>query len=227
MAAATKIGIIGDFNPANATHIATNDCIAHAAGALNTPFESVWLPTDQQHDYSQFNGLFCSPGSPYRSLEGALAGIRFARTQGIPFLGTCGGFQHMILEFARNVLGIEDADHAETNPYASKLFIVPLTCSLVGKTMTVYLQPNTKAAAAYQASESAEAYYCNFGLNPAYCDELTKAGLIVSGLDQDGEIRIMELPSHPFFMGTLFVPQAQSLPQNPHKVTLAFCRAAR
>lgn len=226
MAKVTRIGILGDFNQENPTHLATNDGIAHAAEALHLPFESVWLPTDQPHAYSDFDGIFCSPGSPYRSLDGALGGIRYAREHRLPFLGTCGGMQHLVLEYARNVMGITDAAHAETDPYASRLFVTPLSCSLVGKTMEVVLKPGSRATAIFQATHTQEAYYCNFGLNPRYLPELEAAGLSLSGFDQDGEARIVELPAHPFFMGTLFVPQARSAPGKPHPVVLAFCQAS-
>jgi CTP synthase (UTP-ammonia lyase) len=92
--------------------------------------------------------------------------------------------------------------------------------------MEVNVKPGSKAAAAYQAIRSMEAYYCNFGLNPAYLEQLKRAGLEITGTDQDHEARIMEIPSHPFFLGTLFVPQARSASGNPHPLIMAFCRAA-
>src|SRR5580704_11870113 len=109
---AARIGVIGDFNGNNPTHIATNNGILHAAGALSQSIEVVWLPTDEAHAFGTFDALLCSPGSPYRSLDGALTGIRYARENGVPFLGTCGGFQHLVIEYARNVMGIDDAAHA-------------------------------------------------------------------------------------------------------------------
>jgi CTP synthase (UTP-ammonia lyase) len=224
--ATTRIGIIGDFNPENRTHIFTNNGIQHAAEVLGTPIESVWLPTDQPANYGRFEGLLGSPGSPYRSFDGALAGIRYARENKVPFIGTCGGSQHLMIEYARNVMGLADAAHAESDPYASRLFVTPLSCSLVGKTMEVAIQAGSKAAAACQTERSMEAYYCNFGLNPAYQEQLERAGLDITGKDENGEARIVELASHPFFVGTLFVPQARSEPGKPHPLILAFCRAA-
>src|ERR1700722_5727540 len=221
-----RIGIIGDFNAANPTHIATTNGLDPAAKALGWPIETVWLPTDEPQDFGNFQGLLCSPGSPYRSLEGALKGIRYARDNNVPFLGTCGGFQHLVIEYARNVMGFTEAAHAESDPYASCLFITPLSCSLIGKTMEVAIQPGSKAAAAYRVSRSNEQFYCNFGLNPEYQDELEKHGLQITGRDQADEVRIVELGTHPFFVGTLFVPQARSVPGNPHPLILEFCRAA-
>lgn len=226
MASAVRIGVIGDFNESNATHVATNTGIQHAAAALGREFEVVWLPTDEPQDLGACAGLVCSPGSPYRSLDGALVGISYARENGVPFLGTCGGFQHLVLEYARNVLGVSDADHAETNPYASRLFITPLRCSLKGKALDVEIRPCTRAASAYGALQSTENYYCNFGLSPEYTEQLEAAGLRVTGSDADGEVRIMEVDGHPFCVGTLFVPQARSEPGRPHPLVLAFCKAA-
>jgi CTP synthase (UTP-ammonia lyase) len=220
-----SVAIIGDFDPDNPTHLATNRGIEHAAAALDVQLEAVWLATAEPHDLGRFQGFLCSPGSPYRSQEGALAAIRYARERNIPFIGTCGGFQHLILEYARNVLGVLDAAHAETDSTATRLFITRLRCSLVGKAMEVSLLPESQAASLYGASRSEENYYCNFGLNPQHRSDLEAAGLAVTGTDQDGEVRIMELRSHPFFLGTLFVPQARSAPGSPHPLMLGFCRA--
>src|SRR5271155_2187758 len=102
-------------------------------------------------------------------------------------LGTCGGFQHLVLEFARNVMGIQDASHAETDPYASCLFITPLGCSLAGKTMEVTLKSGSRAATACQSTHTSEQYYCNFGLNPEYHRQLEEHGLAITGVDENGE----------------------------------------
>ncbi len=221
-----KIGIIGDFNGSNPTHVATTAGIQHASQTLGESIEAVWLPTDQPQEFGNFQGLIGSPGSPYRSMEGALAGIRYAREKDIPFIGTCGGFQHLVIEYARNVMGFADAEHAESSPDASCLFITPLSCSLVGKTMEVAIQAGSRAAAAYQATRSMEQFYCNFGLNPEYRNQLEKHGLEVTGWDQNEEVRIVEVGAHPFFMGTLFVPQARSAAGKPHPLILEFCRTA-
>ncbi len=226
MKTTTRIGIIGDFNPKNPTHVATNDGIQHAAEVLGKSFEAVWLDTDRPQDYEGFHGFLGSPGSPYNSLEGALAGIRYARENKVPFIGTCGGFQHLVIEYARNVMGFKDAAHAETDPYASCLFITRLSCSLVGKMMEITMKAGTKAALACRTTRSMEPFYCNFGLNPEYREQLEAAGLEITGTDENGEVRIVELASHPFFLGTLFVPQAKSSKQNPHPLILELCQSA-
>lgn len=225
-----KIGIIGDYNPAFPPHLATNEAIRHAAESLGLTTETEWVSTDSiglspEVRLSQFAGLWASPGSPYRSMEGALSGIRFAREHGVPLLGTCGGLQHMIVEFARNVLGFKDAAHAEYDPFASTLFVTPLSCSLAGKTLTIKLSRESQVSAMYGTTDVVEKYYCKFGLNPDYQDQLHQRGFRIVGMDNDGEARILELPHHRFYIGTLFVPQAQSEPGKPHPLITAYLKA--
>src|SRR5215470_13041788 len=131
-----RVGLIGDYDPEVPAHIAIPRAIALAAQALECDAEAIWLPTPRlENDTGQllagYNALWCVPASPYRSMEGALRAIRFARERGVPFLGSCGGSQHAIIEHARNVLGLAGADHAETNPSALVPLIAPLSCSLV------------------------------------------------------------------------------------------------
>jgi CTP synthase (UTP-ammonia lyase) len=150
-----RVGVVGDYNGGNETHLATDAALVHASAALGTPVMGTWVGTERiasggVGELDGFDCLVISPGSPYRSLEGALGAIHHARTSDIPVLGTCGGFQHMVLELARNVLGYPDADHAELSPDAARLFITPLVCSLAGQTMAVSLVETSKAAAAYR-----------------------------------------------------------------------------
>lgn len=219
---AIKIGVIGDYNSTFPPHAQTNSALDHVASELGLAIRVKWLPTDQEHDLASFAGLWCAPGSPYKNLGGALRAIRFAREGRMPLIGTCGGFQHMILEYARNVMNVEDAAHAEYDPYASRLFVQPLSCSLKGRLMSVRVQPDSLAARSYGRLEIQESYYCDFGLNPAYQEELHAAGFLVTGWDERKEARIMELPQHPFYLATLFVPQAKSSPGTPHPLVRAF-----
>jgi CTP synthase (UTP-ammonia lyase) len=220
------IGILGDFNPNHPLHLATNQALQHAARALGRSIVPEWLATDQTHEYEKYEALWCSPGSPYRSLEGALEGIRHAREKQVPFLGTCGGFQHAVVEYGRNVMGLTEATHAEYDIASPIVLVTPLSCSLVGQTMQVDLVPGSRAQACYGQERAEESYYCSFGLNPAYREDLQAAGLRISGWDSDREPRIVEVPAHPFFLATLFVPQAKSNWESPHPVVIGFCQAA-
>jgi len=225
-----RIGIIGDFRPENASHLATGEALQHAADALGVRVLSEWLPTDSLASgvsaLDRFDGLLCSPGSPYASTDGALAAIRYARENDRVFLGTSGGFQHAVIEFARNVLGIHDAEHEETSPDSSTLFISRLSCSLVGKTGSVRISPGTRLDSILGREESVEQFWCSFGVNPKFVAPLEAGGLKVSATDGDGNVRAVELPSHRFFLGTLFIPQLSSTPTKPHPVMQAFVSAA-
>ena len=232
MPACLQIGLIGDYDPLAQTHQATLAALQHAAHSLDLAVEPIWLPTPSLDPLplsamQDFDALWCVPGSPYQSMAGALNAIRFTREQGRPFLGTCGGFQHTVIEYARNVLGFVDAHHAEYDPAASTLFVTRLACSLASTTMQVYVEPHSRSGRAYQQSLVQEQYYCRFGLNPAYQANLHDGGLRVVGTDQDGEARIVELPAHPFFIGTLFVPQVRSTPAQPHPLVREYVEAAR
>jgi CTP synthase (UTP-ammonia lyase) len=226
------IGVIGDFNAENPTHLKTNSALSDAGRLLDGDIKIEWLPTPDLVSTSaeqllrRCDGLWCSPGSPYQSMEGALTGIKFAREQGVPFIGTCGGFQHAVIEFARNVLGYPDAETEESNASASSLFITRLACSVFDKTLTVRIKPGSRARQYIGSDEIAEYYYCNFGLNPEVRDAIDAGGLKVTGEDPDGEARIVELPEHPFFIGTLFLPQQSSTSAAPHPLILAFLEAA-
>jgi CTP synthase (UTP-ammonia lyase) len=220
--------ILGEYNPASETHHATDTAIRHSLAGLNTDVAVSWISTEniKESDVVQAHGLWVAPGSPYKNFERALAAIRLARQNLLPCLGTCGGFQHMILEFARNVLGFTDASHAEYDPGASRLFVSPLSCSIVGMELRVTLRPQTIARRLYGTDEAIERYYCTFGVNPEFSETLADhRDLVISGRDLNGEIRIVEILNHPFFLGTLFVPQTQSTEEKPHPLVSGFLRA--
>src|SRR5262249_47057115 len=169
-----RIGIIGDYREENASHRATDAALQHAADALGVRVQSAWLPTSDlpgvpaKRSLFRFDGLLCAPGSPFASMDGALAAIRYARENNRVFLGTCGGFQHLVIEFARNVLNFADAEHEETSPDARTLFIKHLECSLVGKTQIVKIIPHTRLSNLMRCGESVEQFWCSFGVNRSY-----------------------------------------------------------
>jgi CTP synthase (UTP-ammonia lyase) len=135
--------------------------------------------------------------------------------------------QHVLVEYARNVLGVEGADHAETSPAAQDLVVVPLACSLVGEEHRVVVVPGSRAADLYGVGDVVEDYYCNYGLNPAYRPRLEESRLRVTSVDEEGEVRIVELDNHPFFVATLFCFQTRSRPERPHPLAAGLVDAAR
>lgn len=152
------VGVIGDFQAENETHTSIASSLEHTGTRTTVR----WIETADvaAMDLSGFDAIWCAPGSPYRSIEGAIAAIRFAREHNVPFLGTCAGFQHAILEFGRNVLRIGDAASEEYENAGAPLFISRLSCSLVGKEMTVQVARGSRAYAAYCSDRAVEKYYC-------------------------------------------------------------------
>lgn len=227
------LGLVGDYRPEVTSHVAIPRAIELAAAQLGLEAQSVWLATPKVEAEGEsllegFDALWCVPASPYASMEGALTAIRFAREQGKPFLGTCGGFQHAVIEFARAVAGLQQADHAESNPDSDELVITPLTCAVNEQTHTFLLRPGSRAASIYGQEKITEQYgFCSYGINDRYLETLVAKGLVVSGVAEDsGEPRIIELPTHPFFLATLYQPERSALKQVSHPLALAWLRAA-
>jgi CTP synthase (UTP-ammonia lyase) len=125
------------------------------------------------------------------------------------------------------VFAIHDAEHEETAPEAPRLVISKLTCFLVGTTQTIMIVPGTQTHQAYGKAEVTEQFACNYGLNPEYREILSSGGLKVAGRDAAGEVRIVELSAHRFFIATLFLPQVASAPDRPHPLIVAYLQAAR
>ena len=225
----TRIGLIGDHNPAVIAHQAIPRALELAGRSVGVSVQAEWVPTESIRDFSRvsdLDGLWCVPATPYTSTEGALRAIRFAREKGRPFLGTCGGFQHTIIEYARSVLGWADAEHAETSPEAARAVISPLACGLVEVTGTIRLIEPSRIASAYQSLEIIEGYHCNYGLNPVFQAEITTGPLHVSAVDGAGGVRAVELDDHPFFVATLFQPERAALQGRVPPVVAAFVKAA-
>ena len=223
-----RIGLIGDRDDTITAHRAIPIALRLSGAQLGHEVVAEWLATDAMPDaagLARFDALWCVPGSPYRDMDAALRAIRFAREQHVPFLGTCGGFQHAVIEIARNVLGIADAEHAETSPEARNAVISALACSLVEVRNQVTLVEGSRIAAAYGTETATEGYRCNYGLNPAFAARLLAGPLRATAQDSQGEVRAVELDEHPFFVCTLFQPERAALADVAPPLVLALLRA--
>ena len=225
-----RVGLIGDYNTEVKAHIAIPKALELASIVTGCEVKANWIATkalkQNAEQLSSFDALWCVPGSPYVNMDGALLAIRFARESGLPFLGTCGGFQHALIEYARNVLGLTDADHAESNPKAAVLLVAPLSCSLVGEKGTIKLKEGSRIHHIYGKDEVVEQYHCNYGFNPHYESLLESGDIKVTGIDNAGEIRVIELTNHPFFIATLFQPELSALSGVAHPLISAYVEAA-
>lgn len=225
-----RLALIGDRSPAVRAHGRIPALVDALSAAAGDPIELYWLHSTsipRPMDLAGFDGVWVVPGSPYADTRGVLAAIEAARTGCVPLLGTCGGFQHLILEFARNACGLAEAEHAEIRPEAPEPLIAALECSLLGEEAAVVVEPGTVAAAAMGAGLSTERFFCRYGLNERYLATLQRHGLVISGRDEAGAARIAELPGHPFFVGSLFQPELSSDPTWVHPLIAAFLDAVR
>jgi CTP synthase (UTP-ammonia lyase) len=230
IASPPRLALVGDRSSAVRAHAKVPDLMDALAIGAGEPIELYWLHSKTITDPRElvgFDGVWVVPGGPYEHRDGVLAAIEAARTQYIPLLGTCGGFQHLLIEFARNVCGLGAVENAEEHPAAPELLIVPLACALFGEEATVVVEAGTLAARAMGAGRSTERFFCRYGLNDRYLATLEEHGLVVSGWDETGEARIAELPGHPFFLGSLFQPELSSDPTFVHPLIAAFAAAVR
>jgi len=211
------IALIGDYSPSVVAHRAIPRALELASAAESLPVTWAWVHStaiqEAERDLAAYDALWVVPASPYAHMEGVLAAIRWARETRRPILGSCGGFQHMLVEFARQCAGVAAADHAETNPTGGDLVVAPLACPLVEQTGRIRFTPGSRLRALYARDETTEGYHCSYGLNPAYRARLEAAGLQFTAFDEAGEARALELPgdAHPFFVGTLFQSERVAL----------------
>jgi len=242
VADSVRIGILGDFQPKAPNLPAIEKSLQHASSKLQIGVEAKWIPTPSvlepngQKTLESFDGIWAAPGSPYKSFDGMLKGIEFARRRDWPFLGTCGGFQYALIECARNVLGIKDADSAENNSGSKNIIIYPVACAvpdssnkgpkLSGAIPEIRLRPGSYLHSFYTQDIVTEEFFCNFEVNPEYEWAAMEAGFPVVARGSNGEIRAIESPTHRFYIATLFQPQLSSKPNDPHPLVMAFVQAA-
>jgi CTP synthase (UTP-ammonia lyase) len=228
MSNSIAIALIGNYDASILAHQAIPLALQMASRALDVEVRHEWVPSEEvtsAQRIAPFDGVWCTPGSPYRSMDGALLAIRHARESGIPFLGTCGGFQHAVVEYARNVLDWSDADHAESSPHATRAVIAPLACGLLNTAGDIRLLEGTRLAAAYRTTQIREEYLCSYGVNPEFTAALVAGPLRLAAVDTTGDIRGVELDGHPFYVATLCQPERAALRGQPAAIATAFVQA--
>lgn len=224
-----RLALIGDYDEAVTAHRAIPLALDRSAERLDVAIRPTWLHTSTLNEpmaetLAEFNAIWVVPASPYANPQGVFSAIRFARETGKPFLGTCGGFQHAVIEYARNVRGLVNAEHAETAPDAVMPVIAKLSCSLVEKTGNVRFASGSKLRDIYGTDVANEGYHCNYGLNPQF-ESLLDGDLRVAARDDKGDVRAVELVSHHFFIATLYQPERASLRSEVHPLVTAFLKS--
>ena len=249
-----KIAIVGKyFNTGDFTladsYISIIEAVKFSAYANGRKPVLSWLNSIEYEknphklkELKDYDGIIVPGGFGSRGVEGIIKVIEYARLNKIPYLGLCYGMQLMVIEYARNVLGLQDAHTREINPN-SKNIVIDLMESQkenvlkqnMGGTMRLgaypaVLKKRTVAYRAYKKDEISERHRHRYEVNNKYVPQLEKAGLIFSAKSPDGELcEIAELPAskHPFFLGTQFHPEFLARPLSPHPLFTAFIKACK
>lgn len=230
---AKTIALVGDLNDQLVlAHKAIPLALEISNSIMAADITWKWINTslikkDAAESLSEFSAIWVVPGSPYENMDGVLGAIRYARETGKPFLGTCGGFQHALVEHARNVCCVLTADHAETSEDGADLIVSALSCSLLGQSGQITYTPGSILYSIMGENPEPEAYHCSYGLNPQWRGRLENAGMQFTGFDSAGDVRAFELPDHPFFIGTLFQPEQTALQSKRHNLVTAFIDAVK
>lgn len=225
-----RIAIIGDYNPNEESHYLIMESIKELAKEMQGEIKAQWIMSDtldvSEEHLKLFDGFWFSPGSPYKNIKNVLAAIKYARENGVPALGTCAGFQHMVIEFARNVLGLYDADSEENNTACADAVIVKLMCTLMNKKEQIEISDsNSILFKAVAESELVGEYRCNYGFNEAYRRVFQDSNMITAVVETKNEyFRGFELKEHPFFIGTLFIPQLNFRGDSSYRIIKSFIK---
>ena len=224
-----RIAVIGDYNPNEETHSLILRSIEDISGEMGLDIKAMWIGSDEADisGLGAFDGFWFSPGSPYKNTDNVLAAIRYARENKVPALGTCAGFQHMVIEFARNVLGLQGADSVENNAECEDDVISRLSCSLVMKKEQLKIEgTDSNLVRAMGEGEFTGEYRCNYGFNEAYKSAFRESNIIAAtAQNSNGCLRGFEINGHPFFAGTLFIPQLDHKGDGPYRIIKAFIEA--
>jgi CTP synthase len=237
-----RIGIVGKYVELPDAYKSLNEALMHGGIANDAAVELVYISAEDietgkwPREVFEVDGLLVPIGFGERGTEGKIRAVRYAREHRVPFFGICLGMQCMVIEFARNVCGIEGATSSEFDPDAAHAVIYKLRELLgveeMGGTMRLGAYPcrlegGTLAAKTYEVPEISERHRHRYEVNQKYLPELEKGGLVVSGMSPDGKfVEMIELPDHPWFLGCQFHPEYKSRPTDPHPLFVSYIRAA-
>jgi CTP synthase len=237
-----RIGIVGKYVNLRDAYLSVIEALKHGGFHHGARVEISWVASDHlasagaEEALEGIDGILVPGGFGVRGVEGKVDAIRFAREREIPFLGICLGLQCGVIEFARNVCGLEGANSSEFEPDTPHPVIDLLpeqkNVTDMGGSMRLgaqpcHLVPGTRAAAAYGEPVVYERHRHRYEVNPAYRDVLEENGLVVSGHSPDGRlVEIVEIPDHPYFVAGQFHPELRSRPTRPHPLFREFVGAA-
>jgi CTP synthase len=238
-----NIGLIGKYVELQDAYKSILESFVHA-GAMNevkvqvTPIHSEYITEENVGEkLAHFDGLLVAPGFGHRGIEGKITAVKYARESGLPFFGICLGMQMAVIEYGRNVLGIENAHSTEMDPSSENAVINMMeeqkAITLKGGTMRLGAYPctikeGTLAHNIYGTTEISERHRHRYEFNNEFLDIYEQNGMIASGKNpQTGLVEIIELSQHPFFIGCQYHPELKSTVENPHPLFVHFIKAAK
>ncbi len=236
------IAMVGKYVQLRDAYLSVVEALKHGGFAHQAKVNIRWVDAERlineppEELLNGVHGIVVPGGFGYRGIEGKIAAIRYARENGIPFLGLCLGLQCAVIEFARHVCGLTEANSAEFDPETRHPVIALMDeqrrVVQKGGTMRLgaypcFLKPGTKIAEIYGGHLVYERHRHRYEVNPRYHELLERHGMVLSGISPDGKlVEAIELPDHPFFTATQFHPEFKSRPNRPHPLFAAFVGAA-
>jgi CTP synthase len=237
-----RIAIVGKYVNLRDAYLSVIEALKHGGFHHGAHIEIEWISSDDleggdmREAFEGIHGIVVPGGFGWRGVEGKLDAIRHAREDGVPYLGLCLGLQCAVIEFARNVCGLDAANSSEFDPATPHPVIDLLpeqkNVTDLGGSMRLgaqpcHVSPGTKAADVYGEPVVYERHRHRYEVNPAYHEALSGKGLVFSGMSPDGRlVEIIELEDHPFFMAGQFHPELRSRPTRPHPLFRDFIGAA-
>lgn len=236
------IGLVGKYVELHDAYLSVTEALTHGGIGNKVKVNIDWIdselltPENVEERLRDLDAILVPGGFGQRGVEGKIETIRYARTHGVPFFGICLGMQLAVVEYSRNVLGLEDANSAEFDPQSKHhvIDLMPEQKDVVdlGGTMRLgkypcRLTPGSLAERIYQESLIYERHRHRFEVNNDYRDALTEAGMVFSGCSPDQHIvEMMEVPAHPWYLAVQFHPEFKSRPNRPHPLFQSFVAAA-
>jgi CTP synthase len=237
------IAVVGKYVYLRDAYLSVMEALYHGGFHHGAEVRLHWIASDDlggdrtELVLADMDGILIPGGFGVRGVEGKIDAVRYARERGVPFLGICLGLQCAVVEFARNVCGLDGANSSEFDPATVHAVIDLLPeqkdVTDMGATMRLgaqpcYIEPGTLAAKAYGVDVVEERHRHRWEVNPAYHEALVAGGLVISGSSQKGRLaEIVELPDHPFFIAGQFHPELRSRPTRPHPLFRDFVGAAK
>ena len=236
------IALVGKYVQLHDAYLSVNEALKHAGYAKGTSIDLKWIDSETVTEancaevFAGVDGILVPGGFGNRGIEGKIAAVRYARENAIPYLGLCLGMQVAVIEFARHVAKLENANSREFDEYAPYRVIdfMPGQNDEIDKGGTLRLgaypcviASGTTMEKCYGRTEISERHRHRYEFNNDYREQLQAAGLVISGVSPDGRlVETVEVPGHPFFVGVQFHPEFKSRPNRPHPLFLGFVSAA-